>query len=608
MGRLGEALAEVDGKQVFVFGGIPGETVQAEVLRERRGHIEAQAVEVIEPSPHRVAPPCPHFGECTGCQWQHIDYQRQLEMKREIVVDALFRVGGLQHIEVQPTLPSPQPLGYRNHARFTISREGGRLGYVNRSTRRWVGIDRCLLMEPWINETLAQLQGHVGETTQLSLRYGVNTGSWLLQPSFLTGEVPMESGQKHYQEKLLGHYFQVGSPSFFQVNTPQAAQIARLVEDSLELTGDETVVDAYAGVGTFAVLLAAKARRVIAIEESAAAIMDARVNIAATPNVNLVRGRTEEVLSDIAGDGVDAVVLDPSRTGCQPGALEALIAAKPRRIAYVSCDPETLARDLKILVAGPFRIERVQPVDMFAQTHHVECVVTLAFDADREALLAARHHLILASGSPRRREIISRLGLDFDVAPAELDEASFFFDDPVELVEALALNKAQAVAVGLASGTVIGADTVVSLDGAVLGKPGDAVEATAMLKALRGREHRVVTGVALVDAGTGESEVRHCSSRVVMRDYTDAEIEAYVLSGDPMDKAGAYAVQNEVFHPAAEVKGCFLNVMGLPLCTFLKMLYQFQAAPEISVHDAWGQADLCPECAQQLELMTRVGG
>ena len=605
MGRLGEALAQVDGKPVYVFGGISGETVVAEVLRERRGYIAAQVVEVIEPSPDRVVAACGYFGACTGCQWQHIRYERQLEMKREIVVDALARVGGLDGVDVGPTVASPEELGYRNHARFTVSRPAsgereGRLGFVHRELRRHVDVEECLIMAPWINSALAALQGHAAETTQLSLRYGINTGSWMLQPAFHEAGVPMASGQKHYTEELGGHTFRVASPSFFQVNTHQAERVATMVIDALALTGTETVVDAYAGVGTFAVLIAGRAGRVVAVEESASAMADARVNAEGIANVELRQAKTEDVLMELAEDGIDAVVLDPPRAGCAPGTLEALVARPPRRIVYVSCDPETLARDLAVLAAGPFRIESVVPVDMFPQTHHVECVATLTLDEDRRARLEARRSLVLASSSPRRSDILTRLGLGFELAPSGIDEGAYGGTGEgtaTEVALARAMAKARASAAARDSGTVVGADTVVELDGAVLGKPADAAEATAMLRSLRGREHRVITGVALVDAATGEERSGYRASRVIMRDYTDDEIAAYVASGDPFDKAGAYAVQSETFAPAAEVRGCYLNVVGLPVCELLKVAAGFGLRLDPSPSLPWPELERCPQCA-----------
>ena len=612
-GRHGEALAETeDGKPVFVFGGIPGETVTAEVVATRRGYVAARVTDVAVPSPHRVEPACRYFGECTGCQWQHVAYERQLEMKREALADALRRVGGFEvggpeaggaGVGVLPTLPSPDTLGYRNHARFTVSKHGGRLGYVHKERRRHVEVEECLLMAPWINHALASLQGHAAETTQLSLRYGVHTGDYLLQPTFQNMDVPLASGQKHYHEALLGHRFRVSSPSFFQVSTRQAEQMAELVMGELRLDGWQTVVDAYAGVATFAVLMADRARRVVAVEESSAAVADARVNVEGIPNVELRQARTEDVLSELAEGGVDAVLLDPPRAGCMPGTLDALLDAPPERVVYVSCDPETLARDLAVLTAGPFRIEQVRPVDMFPQTYHVEAVATLVRDDERLAVLRARESLVLASSSPRRTEILGRLGLPFETDEPGVDEPDAAPGaDPVEVAQRLALTKARAVAGRRSAGSVLGADTVVELDGVVLGKPVDEKDAARMLRDLRGREHRVITAVALVDAATGETAEGYRASRVTMRDYTDGEIAAYVASGAPMDKAGAYGVQDEAFAPAAEVRGCWLNVVGLPVCETLKLAERFglRLRPRLSEPwGAWPALERCPACAQQ---------
>jgi 23S rRNA (uracil1939-C5)-methyltransferase len=315
---------------------------------------------------------------CTGCQWQHIEYSYQLELKRAFVEEQMARYDNLKDIFVSPAIPSPQQFNYRNHARFT-ARNRGSLGYINRLTRRFVEIEGCMLMAPWINETLRNLQGKCQETTQLSIRYGINTGDWLIQPTFHSPEIPLATGQTHYTERLLGHAFRIASPSFAQVNTPQAERMALLVHDRLEPDGSELLVDAYAGVGTFAVLLADSVRRVIAIEESSAAVKDAAANIEGIDNLEYIEGKTEEVL-DTLEETPDAVILDPPRVGCHPDTLGALIRCAPKRIVYISCDPESLARDLSILIHGGFQVELVEPVDMFPQTHHIECVAALQRD------------------------------------------------------------------------------------------------------------------------------------------------------------------------------------------------------------------------------------
>ena len=253
----------------------------------------------------------------------------------------------LDGVTIACTVPSPQPFNYRNHARFTVRRSGS-LGFTNRITRRFVRVDECMLMTPGINGALAELQGKCSETTQLSVRYGVNTGDFLVQPTLQHPAIGIPSGQSHYVEELLGRRFRVASPSFFQVNTHQAEHMARMVRDRLELTGADTLLDAYAGVGTFAVLLAGEAGRVIAIEESSAAVRDTALNAEGVDNVEFVESKTEDALKTLDAP-VDAVILDPPRSGCDPRVLTALARLAPRRIAYVSCDPSTLARDLALL-------------------------------------------------------------------------------------------------------------------------------------------------------------------------------------------------------------------------------------------------------------------
>ena len=376
MGRMGDVYAEHEGSPVYVLGGVPGEEVRAKVIGRRRRYAIAQVLEVLRPSPSRVTPPCVYFGSCTGCQWQHIDYQRQLELKRQAVEIELHRLPELEGVKVSPTLPSPGELHYRNHARFSIGPQGT-LGFVNRATRRFVEIRKCLLMDPWINGALEKLQDRCEETTQLSIRCGVNTGDVLVQPTLQNPDITIRSGQTHYEESMLGRRFRIASSSFFQVNTPQAENVVHLLKERLRLTGKELLVDAYAGVGTFAVLLAPYCRKVIAIEESTSAVKDAAINTLDLQNIEFREGKTEAVIESIE-ERPEAVILDPPRAGCHQNALELLKRLAPERVCYVSCDPETLARDLAILCQDKYKVEDVQPVDMFPQTYHTECIATLS--------------------------------------------------------------------------------------------------------------------------------------------------------------------------------------------------------------------------------------
>ena len=421
----------------------PGSRSRPEITRVARKYIAARVVRVLEPSADRIAPPCPYFGDCTGCQWQHVSYDRQLAIKKELVADALSRVGNFSAPPVSEALAAPQQYSYRNHARFTV-REGGLLGYVNSQSRRFVRIDHCMLMHQGINHLLTQLQGKCAETSQLSIRAGKDTGDFLVQPRLANSEIQPPTGQKHYCDSVAGRRFKVASPSFFQVNVDQAAQLVQVVRQSLELNGTELLLDAYAGVGSFAILLAPHVRQVIAVEESAAAVADARENAAGLGNITFILGKAEEVLKSVR-DRPDVAVLDPPRAGCHPQALDHLIQLAPRRIVYVACDAETMARDLKILCSSHYQLERVQPVDMFPQTYHVESVASLTRRQGPDLIT-------LASASPRRRELLNELGLEFQVLPSHAPEEALTGESPQQLVERLSLAKASAVAPGNKAG------------------------------------------------------------------------------------------------------------------------------------------------------------
>lgn len=380
MGPLGDTLAILNKETVNVFGGISGEYVVARIVRyqrRRKSHVSAIVSQVIQASPHRVTPPCPYFGPCTGCQWQHISYEHQLELKRAAVLTEINRFPELKHVPVANTVPSSQMFGYRNHARFTVRRQGS-LGFNNRITRHFVPVDECMIMDPRINKALGKLQGKCEETTNISIRLGTNTGDLLIQPTLQNPLIPLSSGQPHYEEKLWNNILQVSSPSFFQVNTLQAERLVEIVRDRLQLNETHNLIDAYAGVGTFAILLAPYVAKIFAIEESKAAVKDAVINAAGIKNLQFCLGKTETILSTM-DKRPDAVILDPPRLGCQPAALKALANLAPTRVVYVSCDPVSLAQNLHVLTRLGFSVDAVEPVDMFPQTHHVECIASLKF-------------------------------------------------------------------------------------------------------------------------------------------------------------------------------------------------------------------------------------
>ena len=384
MGPLGDTIAHLDGEPINVFGGIPGEKVTVKIVRyRRRGQQKTSGFvsEVHESSPHRISAPCNYFSTCTGCQWQHIEYSYQLILKQESVQNAFNDYPSLSNIPISPTHPGSSIYEYRNHARFTVRYQGS-LGFVNRITRRFVKIDRCMLMIPGINAILAKLQGFSSETSQLSVRFGKNTDDFLIQPLLKNPEIPIQSGQKHYTEKLADRIFRIASPSFFQVNTDQAEQLVNIVLKRIDVGAKGILVDCFAGVGTFATLLAQHVDRVIAIEESSSAIKDAQANSDDIKNIDFIQGKAEEVLETIT-DVPDGVILDPPRSGCHPSTLQALANLSPKNVVYISCDPISLARDLDQLIAQGYVVSSVDPIDMFPQTHHVECVASLKLKSGR---------------------------------------------------------------------------------------------------------------------------------------------------------------------------------------------------------------------------------
>ena len=371
-----------DGRVVFVEFGIPGERVIAEITDSHASYMEATAVLVLEASEDRIVPPCGYFGKCGGCQLQHIAYDRQLELKAEVVRDQLRRIGRFASEEVdalvRPMLGMGEPWGYRNHNRFTVRRDG-EIGFMQRGTHRFMRIDECLIAHPRVNEVLQAAQDHTMQARQLSVRVGVNTDDEMVQPHlhWRPGPRPkLASGQANYTERLNGVDYRVSGPAFFQVNTVQAERLVALVVAHVLEAKARVVVDAYAGVGTFAAQLASSVDHVVTIEESAAAGDDAAVNLKPFTNVTRIVGKVEATLPGMT-PSPDVVVIDPPRSGLYPGVIDAIIDSAAKRVVYVSCDPGTLARDLRLFVDGGFTIREVQPVDMFPHTAHIENVTVL---------------------------------------------------------------------------------------------------------------------------------------------------------------------------------------------------------------------------------------
>ena len=339
-------------------------------------------------SPLRIEPRCPVFGECGGCQLQHMSYAAQLAWKRSLVGQLLREVGGFDNPPLLDTVPCDDPWGYRNHMRFSVNR-GGQPGLTARGSHRVLPLTHCPIAHEHINRALAVLSAVPNARPQVLIRCGAATGQVMIQPQPEASlaqqlrDAGLELRGETMEERLAGETFRVRPSSFFQTHTAQAEKMMRMVLDGLlcSAPGEEghlTVVDAYCGAGTFSLLLARHAGRVIAIEESASAITDAQWNLREVANVEIRQGKVEDVLPALA-TSIDGLVIDPPRSGCQRSVLDTLAQHPPARIIYVSCDPSTLARDLHILchVHSTYRLRSVQPLDMFPQTAHIECVAVL---------------------------------------------------------------------------------------------------------------------------------------------------------------------------------------------------------------------------------------
>lgn len=440
----GRMVAREEGRVVFVQGGMPGEAVRADMTLEKPRYAEARAHTIAAPAAGRAVPPCVYFGEngynrgavpppgelpgprgaCGGCQYQHLDYDAQLALKREIVEDLIRRQARLPDAEVAATIASPSPWRYRNRARWIVD-DDGRPCYHQFASERLLAVDHCHIVQPLIADLLARLSE---EAWRLPLRMLVEeitvrtatpwrddadedvapTALMVLHPRqgakrrdlklfagdlgaalpaldgvvmapHATGPGGQLWGSASFDARFAGYRFQIAPLTFFQVNEPAAAL---LVERVLEVLGDvagQSVLDVYAGAGTFTLPIAARAGQVLALENDPLAIDDATRSAALNglSNVHVLPGDAEDELNGLPRHAASAAVLDPPRAGLSEQVIAELARIAVGRIVYVSCDPATLARDLRRFVERGYAVESVQPIDLFPQTYHIESIAVL---------------------------------------------------------------------------------------------------------------------------------------------------------------------------------------------------------------------------------------
>lgn len=399
----GEAIGrDSSGRAVFVPFALPGETVRVRVVEERPGFARAALVEVLHPSPQRIAPRCIHFGACGGCHYQHLSYADQLTAKTDILRDQLKRIGKIEAPPVRAAIPSPLAWNYRNHVQFHLDGQG-RLGFISAalpcasssaSVSGVLPIVECHLPEEPLNALWPHLSFEPGTPLErVALRAGDEVMLVLESESPEPPEIEIEAeisvvhlagedalvlaGEDHLVIEVLGRPFRVSAGSFFQVNTAMAE---KMVQHILELLPASvllgTVLDVYCGVGLFSAFLAPRCQRLIGIELSPSACADFAVNLDAFDHVELYEAPAEVVLPALRVQP-DVVILDPPRAGLEKAALDALMALQPPVIVYISCDPATLARDLKRMLARGYTLQQVTPFDLFPQTYHIESISLL---------------------------------------------------------------------------------------------------------------------------------------------------------------------------------------------------------------------------------------
>jgi 23S rRNA (uracil1939-C5)-methyltransferase len=388
----GDALGRLpDGRAVFVPFALPGETVCIRPLEQKRGHARAELVNILEPSPDRISPKCVHFGICGGCHYQHMSYPDQLNIKTEILRDQLTRIGKIKDPPVGKMIPSPSEWNYRNHIQFHLT-ENGKPGYIDAIDRNVFPITECHLPVSIINELWPRLDFDPGlRIERISLRAGMDEETMLM----LEGESPhapqleletsmsvvhlagkdgiVMAGDDYVMMGVNDRQFQVSAASFFQVNTEMAGKMVDHLLSQLPVAPAATILDIYCGVGLFSAFFAPRTGRLMGIESSQSACEDFTLNLDEFENVELYAAPAEEVLPALSIKP-KIVIVDPPRQGLGKQVLDGLQAFENLTIAYVSCDPSTLARDAARLIAGGFRLVQVTPIDMFPQTFHIESI------------------------------------------------------------------------------------------------------------------------------------------------------------------------------------------------------------------------------------------
>lgn len=430
----GNGVTKVDGYPLFVPNALPGEEGKVKVVKTSKGYGFGRLTERTKESPFRQEPPCPIYKECGGCQIQHMTYEGQLQAKEKNVRDVMQRIGKLGDIHVHPVLGMEEPWRYRNKAQVPVGEKDGRFvaGFYQKRSHEIIDMDKCIIQYEKNDEVIQHVKdiceklevrpydekNHKGTLRHIMTRTAYTTGEVMVVLVTRTPELPHknaiiealvenieglksivhnvnpkktnvimgDSTRVLWGEEVIHDYigdvkFAISARSFYQVNPEQTKVLYEKALEYADIQGEETVIDAYCGIGTISLFLAQKAKKVYGVEIVPQAIEDAKKNAELNDmtNVEFEAGPAEVVIPTWYKDGIraDVLVVDPPRKGCDEALLNTILAMKPKRVVYVSCNPATLARDLRILEDGGYKTTEVQPVDMFPQTMHCEAVAKI---------------------------------------------------------------------------------------------------------------------------------------------------------------------------------------------------------------------------------------
>lgn len=432
----GKGVGKVNGLVILIRGGLPGDILRVKIKKKKKNFAEAELIELLQGSEKRINPACSHFGLCGGCIWQNLDYKSQLYYKKKTVEDSLKHLGGFSDFEPEEILSSEDIYFYRNKMEFSFGADPEKkliLGlHPYQNFKEVFDLEKCHLQSESSNEVVHwikdfcrskglvpyDIKEHKGFLRYLAIREGKNKTemmvnlvtfyegfeksndfvSGLLQnfpqiksvlqninPKLATiafGEKEVVlGGRKVIQEKIGRLRFEISANSFFQTNSKQAERLFRMVTEYAELDGSEEVLDLYSGTGAISLFLSEQAKRVTGIESVEDSVRNAKRNaeLNSVKNCRFILGEAKEVLSSLAQEGYapQVIVVDPPRGGMHKKVISSILYLKPEKIIYVSCNPSTLARDLKYLCEKDYTLEKIQPIDMFPQTCHIESVAKL---------------------------------------------------------------------------------------------------------------------------------------------------------------------------------------------------------------------------------------